>query len=74
LTADPRLPGWIDRVQQYVWSHFPDPEYGEWFGYLNRQGEVLLPLKGGKWKGCYHIPRGLMICALEWEAIEQPQF
>ncbi|MDD3386037.1 MAG: AGE family epimerase/isomerase [Bacteroidales bacterium] len=74
LTADPRLPGWIDRVQQYVWSHFPDPEYDEWFGYLNRQGEVLLPLKGGKWKGCYHIPRGLMICALEWEAIEQPQF
>ena len=24
------------------------------------QGEVLLPLKGGKWKGCFHVPRGLM--------------
>ena len=22
-------------------------------------GEVLLPLKGGKWKGCFHVPRGL---------------
>lgn len=22
--------------------------------------EVLLPLKGGKWKGCFHVPRGLM--------------
>jgi len=20
---------------------------------------VLLPLKGGKWKGCFHVPRGL---------------
>ena len=22
-------------------------------------GEVLLPLKGGKWKGCVYVPRGL---------------
>ena len=20
---------------------------------------MLLPLKGGKWKGCFHVPRGL---------------
>ena len=33
--------------------------YPEWYGYLNRRGEVLLPLKGGKWKGCFHVPRGL---------------
>lgn len=50
---------WFEKVHQYTWSHFPDPEYGEWFGYLNRRGEVLLPLKGGKWKGCFHVPRGL---------------
>jgi len=50
---------WFKKVHDYTWSHFPDPEYGEWFGYLNRRGEVLLPLKGGKWKGCFHIPRGL---------------
>ena len=30
-----------------------------WKDYLNRRGEVLLPLKGGKWKGCFHVPRGL---------------
>ena len=41
-------------------SHVMDPEYPEWFGYLNRRGEVLLTLKGGKWKGCFHVPRGLM--------------
>jgi len=31
----------------------------EWFGYLNREGNPLLELKGGKWKGCFHVPRGL---------------
>ena len=50
---------WFEKVHDYSWSHFADPEYPEWFGYLNRQGEVLLPLKGGKWKGCFHVPRGL---------------
>jgi len=54
--------GWYERVHEYAWKHFPDPEFGEWFGYLNRRGEVLLPLKGGKWKGCFHVPRGLFRC------------
>lgn len=59
LTGDVRCANWFERVHNYTWSHFRDPEYGEWFGYLNRRGEVLLPLKGGKWKGCFHIPRAL---------------
>jgi N-acylglucosamine 2-epimerase len=46
-------------VHDYTWQHFKDKAYGEWFGYLNRQGEVLLDLKGGKWKGCFHVPRAL---------------
>jgi len=54
---------WFERVHDYTWKKFPDPEYGEWFGYLDRRGEVLIPLKGGKWKGCYHIPRSLLLCA-----------
>jgi N-acylglucosamine 2-epimerase len=59
LTGDPRCAEWFGRVHQYTWSHFRDEPHGEWFGYLNRRGEVLLPLKGGKWKGCFHIPRSL---------------
>ena len=51
-----------------MWSHFKDREYPEWFGYLNRRGEVLLPLKGGKWKGCFHVPRGLYQM---WKMLEQ---
>jgi N-acylglucosamine 2-epimerase len=53
---------WYHKVHDYAWHHFPDPAYGEWYGYLNRQGEVLLPLKGGKWKGCFHVPRALYRC------------
>ena len=60
LTGDERCLDWFQRVHDYTWSHFRDPEYPEWYGYLNRQGEVLLPLKGGKWKGCFHVPRGLL--------------
>jgi N-acylglucosamine 2-epimerase len=59
LTGDKRCSEWFLKVHSYTWKHFKDPEHGEWFGYLNRRGEVLLPLKGGKWKGCFHIPRSL---------------
>ncbi len=58
-TGDLRCKEWFEKVHDYTWSHFKDEQYGEWFGYLNRRGEVLLPLKGGKWKGCFHIPRSL---------------
>ncbi len=59
---------WYQRLHDYSWSKFADPEYGEWFGYLNRRGEVLLNLKGGKWKGCFHVPRALLLC---WKNFEQ---
>jgi N-acylglucosamine 2-epimerase len=59
LTKNEQCLTWFEKVHDYTWSHFADPEHGEWFGYLNRRGEVLLPLKGGKWKGCFHVPRGL---------------
>lgn len=58
-TGDERCWEWFEKLHEYTWKHFVDEEYGEWFGYLNRRGEVLLPLKGGKWKGCFHVPRGL---------------
>ena len=62
MTGDEKCLEWFEKVHEYVWSHFKDPEYPEWYGYLNRRGEVLLPLKGGKWKGCFHVPRGLYQC------------
>ena len=59
LTGDGRCLEWFGKLHNYLWTYFKDPEYQEWFGYLNRRGEVLLQLKGGKWKGCFHVPRGL---------------
>lgn len=59
LTGDERCRKWFEKLHHYTWTHFKDHEHGEWFGYLNRRGEVLLSLKGGKWKGCFHIPRAL---------------
>jgi len=59
LTGNTECIKWFRKIDKYTWSHFPDSIHGEWFGYLNRRGQVLLPLKGGKWKGCFHIPRGL---------------
>lgn len=68
LTGSKECLHWFEKVHEYVWSHFADKEYPEWFGYLNRQGEVLLSLKGGKWKGCFHVPRGLYQC---WQMLEK---
>jgi len=69
LTARRSLAEWYDRVHEYAWSHFPDPECGEWYGYLHRRGDLLYPLKGGKWKGCFHVPRGLYWCMRTLEQI-----
>ena len=68
LTGDKKCLEWFEKVHDYTWNHFKDPEYAEWYGYLNRRGEVLLPLKGGKWKGCFHVPRGLYQC---WTVLEE---
>lgn len=59
---------WFEKIHDYTWTHFRDTEYPEWFGYLNRRGEVLLPLKGGKWKGCFHVPRALFQC---WQTLRK---
>lgn len=68
LTGSEKCLDWFVKIHEYTWSHFKDTEYPEWFGYLNRRGEVLLELKGGKWKGCFHVPRGLYQC---WQVLER---
>jgi N-acylglucosamine 2-epimerase len=68
LTGSQECLDWFMKVHEYTWEHFKDKEYPEWYGYLNRRGEVLLPLKGGKWKGCFHVPRGLYQC---WKTLEK---
>ena len=67
-TGDKRCKAWFEKLDDYAFSRFSDPQYGEWYGYLNRQGQPLLTLKGGKWKGCFHVPRALYKI---YQALEQ---
>lgn len=55
------------KVHDYAFKHFSDPEYGEWYGYLNRQGQVTHRFKGGPYKGCFHVPRALW---LVWKTLK----
>ncbi|MRN26439.1 AGE family epimerase/isomerase, partial [Romboutsia ilealis] len=41
-------------------DHFYDPEYGEWYSFLNRDGSVKSPEKGSKWKCAFHVLRALV--------------
>ena len=68
LTENKKCLQWYEKVHEYTWSHFKDPIFPEWWGYLSRRGEVLLDLKGGKWKGCFHVPRGMYQC---WKILEE---
>lgn len=52
----------FEMVADYSFDHFSDPEHGEWFGYLNRRGEVTHRFKGSPYKGCFHVPRSLFLC------------
>lgn len=67
LTGEARYARWHRQVHDWSFRHFPDPEYGEWYGYLQRDGSVSSTLKGGLWKGPFHLPRMLWYC---WRLLE----
>jgi len=67
LTGDNRWADWHEKIHEYTFLHFPDSEYGEWFGYLHRDGTVSHRLKGNLWKGPYHISRAMLLC---WKLLE----
>lgn len=52
-----------NRVCSYAFTHFSDREYGEWFGYLHRDGKPTEPpCKGHTYKGPFHVLRMLAKC------------
>lgn len=63
MTGKSEFWDWFERTWEWTKSHFSDPEFGEWYGYLDRRGDPALTLKGGKWKGMFHTPRALLVCA-----------
>lgn len=44
-------------ISEWTYAHFLDHEYGEWYGYLHRDGSVAQPAKGNIFKGPFHVPR-----------------
>jgi N-acylglucosamine 2-epimerase len=70
VTGEDRYAHWHQRVHDWAYSHFPDPEHGEWYGYLHRDGSVSTRLKGNMWKGPFHLPRMQWYCARLIEDIQ----
>ena len=62
-TRDSRYLDMHSQISDWTYSHFPDSEYGEWYGYLHRDGTVAQPAKGNIFKGPFHIPRMLVTAA-----------
>jgi len=59
---------WYEKVHLYSFSHFSDHTLGEWYGYLDRQGNITHTFKGGPWKGCFHVPR---CCLWSWQIADK---
>lgn len=51
-------------VHDWSFEHFADPEFGEWYGYLHRDGRISSRAKGTMYKGPFHLPRMLWYCSL----------
>lgn len=68
LTGDAKYREWHRLAHDWAYAHFPDSEFGEWFGYLHRDGTVSTQLKGNTWKGPFHLPRMQWYC---WQLLKE---
>ena len=71
LTGEKIYEEWYDKLHEYIFDKFPDKEFGEWYGYLHRDGTVSHTQKGSLWKGPYHLPRCLILCERILDALEK---
>ena len=66
LTGDEKYLKRHRQISEWTYAHFPDHEYGEWYGYLHRDGSVAQAAKGNIFKGPFHIRRmmirSFMLC------------
>lgn len=60
LTGNPKYEKWYEKIHEWSFNNFSDPVYGDWYGYLHRDGTVALTYKGSSWKGPFHLPRQLL--------------
>lgn len=62
MTGDAKYQEQHRLAHNYFHTNFPDPEYGEYYGYLHRDGRISSHLKGNQFKGPFHIPRMQWYC------------
>jgi N-acylglucosamine 2-epimerase len=62
VSGEARYLEWHRRIADWGFDHLHDTEAGEWFGYLDRRGEPTHLMKGGAYKGFFHLPRALLYC------------
>lgn len=67
-TGEMRFAEWHREVHDWAHRSFADPENGEWFGYLHRDGRRSVSLKGNLWKGPFHLPRMQLVA---WKTLEE---
>lgn len=61
-SRDEKYLDWFYKTVDYCKTYFADPEYGEWYGYLRRDGKPTEPAcKGCTFKGPFHVPRSLIM-------------
>ena len=61
-TREEKYLDWFYKTLDYCKAHFADPEYGEWYGYLRRDGLPTEPsTKGRTFKGPFHMPRSMIL-------------
>ncbi len=61
-TGEEKYLDWFYKTADYCKEHFADSEYGEWYGYLRRDGLPTQPsTKGSTFKGPFHMPRSMIL-------------
>jgi N-acylglucosamine 2-epimerase len=65
ISGDSQYARWHQQVHDWSHRHFRDPEHGEWFGYLHRNGQPATTTKGNLWKSFFHHPRMQWTCS-QW--------
>ena len=68
LTGEEKYARWHRMVHSYAHEYFHDAQFGEWFGYLHRDGRISSRVKGNHFKGPFHLPRMQWSC---WKILEE---
>lgn len=69
MTGKEKYREWHQQIHEYSYTHFHDAEFGEWYGYLHRDGRVSQPAKGNMFKGPFHLPRQEWYCLKMLESL-----